>query len=276
MNAEILDALVKTIKEAITLEGAKIRQELMEDQKRMVIGLAKTTVRRDLDGAIADMEKRLQEKLTEQVKSIPTPQDGKDGQSVDMEVVKGLAEAWLADNFKQPEDGKDGTDGQDGKDAIQLDILPMIDASKTYAKGTYAQHDGGVYKASRNTDPIEKAEPHRAGWDMVLRGVSTVEVHPIDESTFAVKTKMTGGSDQVVKMSMPTMVYKEVWKDGETYQKGNVVTWGGSMWHCQKSDVTSKPATSDEWKLCVKRGTDGKDLNVAKLAKPDFYKLGAE
>ena len=274
MNQEVMDALIQTVKEAITLEIGKVREELLEDQKRMVIGLAKSTVRRDLDSQIADVEKRLADSLAKQIDSLPKAKDGVDGESVSIDQVKELAEAWLADNVKV-KDGEDGTNGKDGLDALQIDILPMIDETKTYAKGTYAQHDGGVMKASRNTDPIQNVEPHRAGWDVIVRGVSSVEVHPIDENNFAIKTKMTGGADQVVKMSMPTMVYKEVWKEGETYQKGHVVTWGGSMWHCQKSDTTSKPATSDEWKLCVKRGTDGKDLNVVK-ATPDFYTLGGK
>lgn len=274
MNQEVMDALIQTVKEAITLEIGKVREELLGDQKRMVIGLAKSTVRRDLDGQIAEVEKRLADSLAKQIDSLPKPQDGKDGDSVSIDQVKELAEAWLADNVKV-KDGEDGTNGKDGLDALQIDILPMIDETKTYAKGTYAQHDGGVMKASRNTDPIQNVEPHRAGWDVIVRGVSSVEVHPIDENNFAIKTKLTGGADQVVKMSMPTMVYKEVWKEGETYQKGHVVTWGGSMWIAKNADVTSKPATSSDWQLCVKRGTDGKDLNVVK-AKPDFYTLGGK
>ncbi len=124
----------------------------------MVIGLAKSTVRRDLDGQIAEVEKRLADSLAKQIDSLPKAQDGKDGESVSIDQAKELAEAWLADNVKV-KDGTDGTNGKDGLDALQINILPMIDETKTYAKGTYAQHDGGVMKASRNTDPIQNVEP---------------------------------------------------------------------------------------------------------------------
>lgn len=47
-----------------------------------------------------------------------------------------------------------------------------------------------------------------------------------------------------------------VWKDGEAYQKGDAVTFGGSVFFAQKA-TTDKPMTSDAWRMSVKRGRDG-------------------
>jgi hypothetical protein len=70
------------------------------------------------------------------------------------------------------------------------------------------------------------------------------------------------------------MIYKGVWKESHgMYNKGHTVTQSGSLWVCLKATDT-KPGTSDDWQLAAKRGTDGKDLSLVKLNRPDTYKLG--
>ncbi len=61
---------------------------------------------------------------------------------------------------------------------------------------------------------------------------------------------------------VPTMIYRGIWQEGE-YDKGDVVTWGGSMFHCD-AKTTGKPEASGDWKLCAKRGRDGKDFDAPK------------
>jgi hypothetical protein len=60
----------------------------------------------------------------------------------------------------------------------------------------------------------------------------------------------------------PTMAYKGVFAAGQTYERGEVVTWGGSMWHAN-TRTTEKPGeasmASRSWTLCCKKGSDGKD-----------------
>lgn len=55
----------------------------------------------------------------------------------------------------------------------------------------------------------------------------------------------------------PKPEYRDVWKDSETYERGNFVTWGGSLFHCNDSGTKSKPGTDGSWTLAVKRGRDG-------------------
>ena len=55
------------------------------------------------------------------------------------------------------------------------------------------------------------------------------------------------------------LTYCGVFQDGKSYQKGDVVTWAGQMYHCHKDDTTAKPEEfGPDWQLCVKRGRDGK------------------
>ncbi len=55
-----------------------------------------------------------------------------------------------------------------------------------------------------------------------------------------------------------TEIYRGVYVEGKTYDRGDVVTWGGSSWHCNET-TTSKPGDSKAWQLQVKKGRDGKD-----------------
>ncbi len=43
------------------------------------------------------------------------------------------------------------------------------------------------------------------------------------------------------------------------YAAGEIVTHGGSMYHCNVNDTSERPGTSGSWTLCVKSGRDGRD-----------------
>ena len=51
--------------------------------------------------------------------------------------------------------------------------------------------------------------------------------------------------------------YCGVYRAGEAYAKNNIVTFGGSMWIALR-DTTTKPP-SEDWRLCVAKGRDGRD-----------------
>jgi hypothetical protein len=52
--------------------------------------------------------------------------------------------------------------------------------------------------------------------------------------------------------------YLGVHVTGKTYEIGDLVTDHGSLFYCVRT-TTSRPATSPDWQLMVKRGQDGKD-----------------
>jgi integrin beta 3 len=58
-----------------------------------------------------------------------------------------------------------------------------------------------------------------------------------------------------------------VWKEGTAYVAGDGVTLGGSFFIAQ-SDTSAKPGKSDEWRLAVKRGTDGRDARTERALEP--------
>jgi len=62
--------------------------------------------------------------------------------------------------------------------------------------------------------------------------------------------------EQVIKI--PTPIYRGVFVPGHLYERGDLVTVDGSMWHAN-SDTTARPgeaATAADWTLAVKRGRD--------------------
>lgn len=53
--------------------------------------------------------------------------------------------------------------------------------------------------------------------------------------------------------------YRGVYQADTQYQKSDIVTWGGSAWHCNEETVDRPGEGSKAWTLMVKKGRDGKD-----------------
>lgn len=60
-----------------------------------------------------------------------------------------------------------------------------------------------------------------------------------------------------VLAQMPDVRYRDVWTASNDYRIGNMVTFGGSVWHCNATGTTAKPGDgSADWTLAVKKGRD--------------------
>lgn len=145
------------------------------------------------------------------------------------------------------------TKGEDGRDALQLEVLPFIDEEKSYPRGSYATHSGGLWRAYEKTHGMR-------GWECLVDGVLGIDVSSTDERNFTVTVTRASGAVDSKAFSIPAMIYRGVFKAGDAYQVGDTVTWGGSMWHCDQ-DSTDKPGEngSKGWTLATKRGRDGRD-----------------
>lgn len=147
---------------------------------------------------------------------------------------------------------EDGDPGEDGKDALQLEILPMIDAEKAYPRGTYAIHQGGLWRSYQKTTGMN-------GWECLVDGISDIDITQADERNFTVTAIKSSGDKTEKTFSVPVMIYRDIFKDGEKYLPGDSVTWGGSVWYCNEA-TGDKPGEdgSKGWKLAVKRGRDAR------------------
>jgi len=152
-------------------------------------------------------------------------------------------------------DGRDGRDGIDGRDASDLDVLPAIDFSKVYGRGTLASHKGGLWRAFTNTDGEH-------GWACIVDGVDGIAIEA-EERGFVISITRSTSAVQTFRCAPPALIYRGVYEYGRRYEPGDVVTFGGSVWHCNAATGAKPDEHTDDpvkpWTLAVKRGRDGKD-----------------
>lgn len=59
-------------------------------------------------------------------------------------------------------------------------------------------------------------------------------------------------------ITLPAMLYRGVYVPGKLYERGDVVTWAGSLWHANAETTTRPGDGAPAWTLAVKRGRDAK------------------
>ncbi|MCI0190726.1 hypothetical protein [Cronobacter sakazakii] len=194
-----------------------------------------------------DVQPMLQEMVDKAFGAIPTPKDGKD---YDPAVLKQAVEEAVSNavaNLPPPEPG------ENGRDALALEILPFIDEEKSYPRGSYATHNGGLWRAYEKTHGMR-------GWECVVDGVAGVEVERSEQRHFTLTINRASGSSETKSFDVPVMIYKGVFKSGQDYLPGDTVTWGGSLWHCDEQTQDKPGETGSKgWTLATKRGRDGRD-----------------
>lgn len=191
---------------------------------------------------VHEVQQRLAAALTE----IPKPENGRDG--------------------RDGRDGKDGKDGMPGRDALALSILPGIDEARSYPRGTWAKHAGGLICAERDTEAIKEGDMAAAGWSVAVDGVAAVVVtQGEDLRTITISSMLTSGLRAETSFQVPVVLERGVYKDDVEYAQGDGVTWDGSFWIAQRR-TKAKPGTCADWRLAVKRGRDGKDAGAPRVA----------
>jgi len=231
------------------------------------------------DADEAAIAARLEAHLEKLVAALPKPKDGKDGEkgqkgedgkSIDVAEVHRLISDLVSKAMAAipiPKDGKDGRDGRDGKDgagkdgepgrdALTLDILPGIDVNRSYERGTYARHAGGLWRAIANTQAMR-------GWECIVNGILSIKIEQGGEREFSVRATQSDGTESIAHFTMATPLDRGVYDSSASYAKGDGVTYAGSWWIAQVDKPTAvpgNPATASEWRLAVKRGRDGKDV----------------
>jgi hypothetical protein len=149
-------------------------------------------------------------------------------------------------------DGRDGNDGAAGRDALQIDVLPAINAERSYSRGTWASHDGGLWVARRTTVGMD-------GWECVVDGLAGLVIEQNGEREFVVRATTAAGRNFERRCALPVLIYRGVFKEGADYQQGDTVTWGGNLWHCDvPTSEKPQPTGPKLWSLAAQRGRDGK------------------
>jgi hypothetical protein len=186
--------------------------------------------------------------VNDAVAALPAPQDGK---SVEIEEVLPAIAAEVARVFEAypvPRDGEPGKDGRGVKDLLidrDGQLIATMDDGEMKTLGPIIGKDGESGKDGRDGIALDSFEA------IVLDDDRTIELKFV-----------SGEIERVASFKWPVPIDCGVYKAGEQYERGDAVTWGGSLWLAQR-DTSEKPDTPDSgWRLAVKRGRDGKDAKV--------------
>lgn len=171
-------------------------------------------------------------------------------------------------------DGKDGSPGNDGKDAPPITREQLAEV--------LAGDDSPLHRVVREYMLEHPPEPGRDGQPGVpgrdgkdgasgshgkdgAPGVDGLDGIGFDDLEFEYDGERTltlvfvrGDLRKEFSFKIPAPMDRGPFKEGSSYETGDLVSFGGSMFIAQR-DTTTKPETSADWRLCVKRGRDGRD-----------------
>ena len=154
------------------------------------------------------------------------------------------------------EAGRDGADGKDG-DSVSVDDVERMVESKVsgWALDFERRAQGALERA---VDRIPRPADGKDGRDGVDGlGFDDLSVDHDGERRIALKFTRAGICKEFA-VELPVVLDRGVYKAEGEYQKGDAVTWGGSLWIAQKDGPESKPGEDWSWRLAVKKGRDGK------------------
>ncbi|MCR2796192.1 phage gp6-like head-tail connector protein [Enterobacter kobei] len=248
-------------------DGKSVTADDVQPMIQELVSKAAAEIPVPKDGKDADpamLKQAVELAVSEAVAAIPVPQDGK---SVTVDDVQPLIQELVSSAIPEIPDVKSlvreavallpppepGQDGEDGRDALAIEILPHIDDKKNYPRGTYATHNGGLWRAYEKTHGMR-------GWECLVDGVASIDVLQSEQRCFTLTVNRTSGGSETKTFDVPVMIYQGVFKSGQEYLPGDTVTWGGSLWHCDEQ-TKDKPGEngSKGWTLAAKRGRDGRD-----------------
>jgi len=162
-------------------------------------------------------------------------------------------------------DGLSGKDGRDGRDAFEIEILPTIAPDKSYARGTLAAQNGGLWRAFRQTELAGELAHATAietcGWEIIVDGLHRFEIRQAtdNERTLVVECLQASGKMHQLRLQLPVMIYRDIWTEDRSYDRGDVVTYSHSSWHSMTDGNQARPGMTDDWRLMVRQGRNGKD-----------------
>lgn len=146
--------------------------------------------------------------------------------------------------------GDVGRDGRDGLDAVEFlrsaegNLVVTLSNGTTRDLGNIQGKDGMAGADGRDG---------LAGKDGIDGlGFDDMDFEARDDGFYLVCYR----GDVVKEARLPIPMDRGVYKEGQTYRKGDGVTWGGSFWFAQ-DETTDKPDSGSKgWRLAVKKGRD--------------------
>lgn len=223
-------------------DQAQILANLTEHMLRAVDALPKPQDGRDGRDAEVDVDAIVAKVLP----LVPVPKDGANGRDGETPDVDGIIETVLA---RLPE-VKDGRDGVDGKSVTMADIDPVLQAATATWQLEFERRATDTLRAA-----IEKIPEPVNGKDG-RDGMSPDDFEVKIDGRILTFSLRCGEHVVTRELKVPWPLDKGIYRSGSSYEQGDTVTFGGSVWIALKDTHDAPP--SDSWRLCVKKGKDGK------------------
>jgi hypothetical protein len=114
---------------------------------------------------------------------------------------------------------------------------------------------------------MENAPKPKDGKDAL--GFDNLSFEQIDERNAVFRFSL-GDSIKEFPVKLAAFLDRGVWDvDADSYLKGDGVSWRGSFFIAQKDGPEGEPGTSQDWRLAVKRGRDGREtVRIAQAPRP--------
>lgn len=161
-------------------------------------------------------------------------------------------------------DGVDGQDGADGRDGVGLagalitqdgSLAVTLTNGTVQTLGLVVGRDGANGRDGLDGAPGAPGRDGRDGMDGL--GFDDLTVDYDGERTIRCAFVQGDRRREFPPFVLPVAIWRGVYKAGESYQRGDLTTWSGSLWHCGEP-TTSQPGQTKAWTLVAKRGADGK------------------
>lgn len=261
------------------------------------------------DGASADME-ALKSHLEELVKAIPAPADGqsvslhdvaplireevakavaeippaKDGESVTADDVRPMLVELVGEAVKSLPPAAPGKDADMG--ALRDHLVDLVKGIQLPSVPT-AEEVGGLFERrfsdltlhwersvrEETSKALDRIPAPKDGRDALP--LESFELELGDDGR-TVTVRMQAGETLIEKtVKIASVIDRGVFSAEKSYEQGDGTTYGGCYWIAQKDAPAGVPGGSDDWRLAVKKGRDGKDLrdNASRLNPNDPVKI---
>lgn len=140
-----------------------------------------------------------------------------------------------------------GEKGDPGKSVSVDDVAPIIEAAVARWEVSFERHAQQVLMQA-----VAQAPKPQDG-----EGVEDIAVET-EGRNVAFAFKFSSGRVVTKTIRVETPLYKGIWSPSRAYEKSDFVTYEGSAFIARR-DTNKKPGDSDDWRMFVKRGRDGRD-----------------
>ena len=205
---------------------------------------------------------------------IPEPEkgadgkDGKDGTSVTIDDVKPLVDEAVAGivipepDISHLEKRVDAAIAGIVIPEVKDGISPSADDVAKSLEHRFAEWALGFErkadeKLEKAIDKLKQPENGKDGRDAIPIENFDVSLCP-DLRT--VKFSLSDGEKSIEKeIKIPAILDRGVYSSNKSYEQGDAVTYAGGIFIAQVDNPTGAPETSQDWRLAVKRGRDGRE-----------------